>query len=122
MVQKGGEKRGWAMWVWLLQALSGVLLILLVGLHMVAQHFAEGDLLSYEGVRAYLSNPWAFALESLFLVVVLFHALAGVRAILFDLGLSPEWERAVTMILIGVGVVLFAYAVALTGFVVFSGR
>jgi succinate dehydrogenase cytochrome b556 subunit len=103
-----------ALWAWLTQAASGALLVLLAGLHMLAQHFTAEGLLRYEDVVAWLSRPPVFALETAFLAAVLTHALAGVRAILLDLGLGPTAERRLTLALAALGSVAFVYAVALT--------
>ncbi len=100
--------------VWLLQATTGVLLVVLILLHMIAHHFAAGDLLSYEDVVAYLANPAVFVLETLFLVTVTFHALAGVRAVALDLGLTDDQDRRLTRLLWGIGVLVVIYGVGLT--------
>src|SRR5512142_95478 len=82
-------------WLWMWQAVSGIALIGLVGLHWVAQHYlAAGGLRTYAEVVAYLRLPIALALELAFLAVVTGHALVGVRAILGDLGLPPRIRRA----------------------------
>ncbi|MGQ9584138.1 MAG: hypothetical protein ACUVXG_01900 [Anaerolineae bacterium] len=101
-------------WAWLVQAASGVVLVLLAGLHMLAQHFTAKGLLTYQDVVAWLARPEIFVLETVFLGAVLAHALAGVRAVLVDLGLSQGVQRWVSRMLVAVGLVLFAYAVILT--------
>lgn len=100
--------------VWLLQAASGGLLVILVLLHMVAQHFTAGQLLTYEHVVAYLSNPVVFALETLFLITATFHALAGVRSMALDLGLNDHQDRRLTRVLWVVGTLMVLYGVVLT--------
>lgn len=103
-----------ALWAWLIQATSGALLVVLAGVHMLAQHFTARGLLRYEDVVDWLGRPPIFALETAFLAAVLSHALAGVRAILLDLGLGPVAERRLTLALAALGAVAFVYAVALT--------
>ena len=101
--QKGG------VWIW--QVISGVLLIILLGLHMIAQHFVvEGGLRTYEDVIAYLRNPIILILEILFLIVVTYHAMVGVRAIFFDLGLSESARKRVTTLLTALGAIILAWA------------
>ena len=100
--------------VWLLQAASGVLLVILVLLHMIVQHFTAGELLTYDDVVAYLSNPVVFVLETLFLITVTFHALAGVRSVALDLGLNEHQERRLTRILWVAGALMVLYGIALT--------
>jgi succinate dehydrogenase / fumarate reductase membrane anchor subunit len=100
-------------WIW--QAATGVGLVVLAGLHMVAHHFVvEGGLRDFGQVQDYLAHPAIWPLEVLFLVVVTAHALLGVRAILFDLGLSDAAEKRVTQALWVIGVVTVAYGLWLT--------
>lgn len=106
-------------YAWIGQAVSGVLLLGLLGLHMIAHHFAvEGGLRNYEQVLTYLGNPLILVIELLFLVIVMYHALVGVRSIIFDLGLEPHQERTVTGVLtvIGVIVVIYGFYLAITLF------
>lgn len=104
-------------WGWLLQAISGILLVVLVGLHWVAQHFmAAGGLRTYDEVVAYLRQPTVFALEVAFLITVTTHALLGVRAILLDLGLDSrvEWLLRWALTLVGVATVWYGVDLTLT--------
>jgi len=94
---------------WLAQAVSGLLLIALLGLHLVANHFVTGGLRTYQQVVDYLSHPLILVLELLFLCVVTTHALLGVRAILMDFGLSHRSARVLNRILTGIGVVIVLY-------------
>ncbi len=102
-------------WLWLLQSLSGVTLIVLVGAHLTAQHYlAAGGLRTYAEVVSYLRQPVALGLELSFLVVVTGHALMGVRAILGDLSLSPRLRRSTDMALWAIGFVTVLYGLQLT--------
>lgn len=100
-------------WIW--QAVTGVGLVILAGLHMVAHHFVvAGGLRNFAEVLAYIRNPLIWPLEILFLICVTAHALLGVRAVIFDLGLSETAERRVTQVLWGVGLLAVAYGTWLT--------
>ncbi len=100
-------------WIW--QAVTGVGLVILAGLHMFAHHFVvEGGLRNFQEVQDYLGNPLIWPLEVLFLVTVTVHALLGVRAVVFDLGLSEAAERRVTQVLWVVGVLIVVYGLWLT--------
>lgn len=102
------------MWIW--QALSGILLTILLVVHMIANHFVvEGGLRTYADVLHYLSNPAIFVLETVFLMVVTAHALMGVRAIILDLGISPAADRRLKTALFALGAIIVVYAVWLTG-------
>jgi succinate dehydrogenase hydrophobic anchor subunit len=95
---------------WLWQVITGVGLVLLLGLHLVANHFiAKGGLRDYAEVVAYLRNPIILSLEVLFLICVTSHALLGVRAIFLDLGLTDRTEKRLTEVLKGIGVLTVGY-------------
>jgi len=104
-------------WGW--QAVTGALVLVLVTLHMIANHFVvTGGLRDYQQVIDYITNPVILPLETLFLVVVSWHGLLGLRAVIFDFGLSQQVERAVTRILYGVWGVTVVYGVALLAILV----
>jgi succinate dehydrogenase hydrophobic anchor subunit len=107
--------------LWLLQAISGLALGALLGLHMIANHFiVEGGLRTYKDVLYYLSNPTIFVLEVIFLLVVVPHAFLGLRAILLDLGPKPRIQRIMDIILGAMGIATLVYGIAL--FVTLQGR
>jgi succinate dehydrogenase hydrophobic anchor subunit len=109
-----------ASWLW--QALSGLGLLALAGLHMLAHHFVVPEgIRDFAGVVDYLRHPLIVALEVAFLVVVTAHAVLGVRAVLFDLGLTPRAERAVTRLLTFLGVLTVAYGLWLTWMITHGG-
>jgi succinate dehydrogenase hydrophobic anchor subunit len=97
-------------WVW--QAATGVLLLILLTVHMIAQHFiVEGGLRTHAEVVDYLRSPVILVVEHLFLVTVTLHAMLGIRAVLFDFGLAPATERRITSWLSAIGVLTVAYGV-----------
>jgi succinate dehydrogenase hydrophobic anchor subunit len=111
------ESKPTAAWLW--QVFTGVGLVVLLGLHMVANHFvAKGGLRDYAAVVAYLRNPIILGLESLFLVCVTTHALLGVRAIFLDFGLSDQFEQKLTRVLKWIGVLTVAYGLVVMWFVI----
>ena len=107
--QPGRQGGGWA---WILQVVTGAALIVLVVVHLVAQHFvadAPGGLRDRASVLAYLGDPVVVVVESLFLLAVTWHAMLGVRSILLDLGLSATGRRRVTVGVTALGVVTLGY-------------
>lgn len=99
-------------WSWVLQVVTGVALLVLVVVHLVAQHFvvdSPGGLRDHASVLEYLGNPVIVVVESLFMLTVTWHALLGVRSILFDLGLSASARSRVTVGLTALGVVTLGY-------------
>jgi succinate dehydrogenase hydrophobic anchor subunit len=100
-------------WAW--QVRTGVVLIVLLGLHFVANHFiAKGGLRDFAAVADYLRNPVILALEVLFLLAVTTHALLGVRSIALDFGPSGRAQTVLSRVLAVVGVLTVAYALWLT--------
>jgi succinate dehydrogenase hydrophobic anchor subunit len=109
----GSRSRSWRWTAW-----SGVALLVLVTVHMVAHHFVVhevGGLRTYHQVLEYIGNPWIFTIESVFLVVVTIHAMLGLRSVLFDLGLSDNARRWWNRALVVLGVVTVAYGFVLIG-------
>jgi succinate dehydrogenase hydrophobic anchor subunit len=107
---------------WLAQVVSGVLLLILLTVHMVAQHFVvEGGLRTYDQVVAWLRNPVVFTVEALLLVCVTWHGIAGVHAVLLDLGLRGRAERIVARILGDVVVATVLYGLWLLYMIAFRG-
>ena len=101
--------------MWLVKAVSGVLLIGFLGLHLVAQHLlVEGGLRDFSAVVAYLRHPLALVAEIGLLASVIIHAALGVRAVLVDM---LHTERAVTRAEWGIriaAILALAYGVVLT--------
>jgi succinate dehydrogenase / fumarate reductase membrane anchor subunit len=118
-------------WTWHMAA--GVVLLLLLGLHMVIMHMGGSfHLFAPHGSDAVsiANSQWrdskiCFAVSYILLLGVgLYHGLYGLRTILLELTLPPAMEKAVTAILLVVGLGLFglgswaawaAHTVALAG-------
>ena len=107
---------------WLAQVVSGVLLLVLLTVHMIAQHFVvEGGLRTYDQVIAWIRNPVVFAIEALLLVCVTWHGIAGIHAVLLDLGLRGRVERIAARVLLDLGVVTILYGLWLLYMLAFRG-
>ncbi len=106
--------------LWMTQALSGVLLVALLGLHWVAQHYvARGGLRTYQQVLAYVGHPLVGFLEALFLLVVTGHAALGLRSMALDWGLSDRAMSRVNRVLLALVVLAVGYGWWLLGRLVF---
>jgi len=100
-------------WYW--QMFTGIALVLLLGLHFIANHFiAKGGIRDFADVVTYLRNPIVLVLEVLFLIVVATHAMLGVRAIIMDFGISSQAEKRLSQVLTVIGVLTVAYGLWLT--------
>lgn len=103
-------------WRW--TGITGVALLALVTIHMVAHHFVVdsiGGLRTYQQVLDYIDTPIIVVIEGVFLVVVTAHAMLGLRSVLLDFGLSERWRGLLERSLIVLGVVTVAYGFVLIG-------
>lgn len=103
-------------WRW--TVVTGLALLVLVGVHMIAHHFVVrevGGLRTYRQVLAYVANPAIFTIEAAFLITVTAHALLGVRSVLLDLGVGPRARRRIDLGLWALGVATVAYGLFLVG-------
>ena len=97
-------------WLWLAKVVTGVLVFALLVIHLLVNHLvAEGGLLTYADVLAYYANPVIPLMEGAFLILVVTHALLGVRSIVLDMSLAPAIVRGVDVLLCGVGVLSIGY-------------
>ena len=97
--------------VWIFQVISGVLLFVLLGVHIVMQHFVvKGGLRDYAQVLRYLSNPAVLAVESLFVIILTWHAMLGLRAVLLDFGFGRRGQALITWGVTVLGAITAAYS------------
>lgn len=104
--------------VWWAVAGTGAALLVLVTVHMVANHFVVesiGGLRTYHQVLEYIGNPVIFTLECFFLIVVTAHALLGLRGVLFDMGFGARARRRIDIGLWVLAIVTVAYGFFLVG-------
>jgi succinate dehydrogenase hydrophobic anchor subunit len=104
--------------VWRALAGTGVALLVLVTVHMVANHFVVesiGGLRTYRQVLEYIGNPVIFTVECFFLLVVTAHALLGLRGVLFDMGFGARARRRIDAGLWVLGVATAGYGFFLVG-------
>jgi succinate dehydrogenase hydrophobic anchor subunit len=112
-------RRGRSQRVWHWTAGSGMALVALATMHIVAQHFVvhqKGGLRTYGEVLSYIANPVIFVLEAGFLLAVTIHAMLGIRGILHDLDLSPRAARRLdaTLWVVGTGTVAYGMVLLVT--------
>lgn len=97
-------------WLWLVKIVTGPLLIVLILVHFIVNHFiGQNGLLTYADVVAYYSNPLIPLMEILFLATVVTHSLSGLRGIILDLKPSRGVLTAVDWLLALVGVAAVSY-------------
>lgn len=110
-------------WLWLYKIIAGLLIVLLLGLHFIVNHLvAPQGLLSWSDVVAYYQNPIIPIIEVIFLIVVVSHALIGLRSIVLDLNPSAAVVRSLDILFVLVGVVSIVYGIWLVTVVISFGR
>jgi succinate dehydrogenase hydrophobic anchor subunit len=103
-------KSGENTWLWLIKIVTGPLLVILISVHFLVNHFvAEHGLLTYADVIAYYKNPLIPAMEICFLVTVVSHSLIGLRGIILDLKPSRSILKIIDWVLVLVGVSAVSY-------------
>lgn len=76
------------LWAWVLQRVSAVLVVVLVGVH--------------------LWMPWSRPLRLTLLATVILHAVLGIRVIILDFARSVRIQKVLLVVLVGLGAVLLA--------------
>ncbi len=96
---------------WLLNRLTGILIIFYLILHVwVTHHLAHGPE-KYGQVMRFLANPFFTLLEIGLVGVVLYHAMNGIRILLVDFGKAALAQQRTFWVLMIVGVALFIFSV-----------
>jgi succinate dehydrogenase hydrophobic anchor subunit len=81
------DARAQGVWAWILQRLSAVLLFVLLGTHLAVLHYVDENLvISFAGVAARMKSVLYLIVDGGLLSVGLYHALNGLRAVIFDFG------------------------------------
>jgi succinate dehydrogenase membrane anchor subunit len=106
-------------YLWLMQLITGILIAVLLGIHMVMQHLDK--ILPFFGVNLNDPTSWNSMIERsrqgiwagvyiALLAVVLSHALNGLRNVILELTPSPRTERVVTGAILAFGIIIFLWA------------
>jgi succinate dehydrogenase cytochrome b556 subunit len=104
------QPSGLETWAWLLQRITSLFLLVFLGAHLWLLHVAmAGQTIDIASVGARLRSPLYLWLDIGLLVIVVFHGLNGLRAVLLDFGPLQKRPVAVTWLLgiIGLSLVVF---------------
>ena len=105
-------KSGETVWLWLIKMVSGVLIVVILGIHFVVNHaIGSGGLLTWSDVVAYYSHPIVPIMESLFIILVVPHSLIGLRGIILDLHPTRGILTAINWLFSLVGIVATVYGI-----------
>jgi succinate dehydrogenase hydrophobic membrane anchor protein len=99
------------MWPWLGQRVTAVVVLVTIGVHLILTHlFAIGEL-SFDDIADRLANVAVLVNDVLLLLAVTFHALNGVRMVVFDYTDLGRGRRIFDAALWVIGVALSVYGI-----------
>lgn len=104
-------------YLWFLQLVTGALMAIFLGTHMVIMHLE--NILGFFGIEIREPTSWKSMMERagnsfwlafyiLFLAFGLYHGLNGLRGIILELSPSAKTERIVTWAIVAIGIMTFA--------------
>jgi len=97
---------------WLLQRVTAALIFIALGAHFWVIHYdVVGADITYKSVLHRFGNPWLVTMDVALLTTGVYHALNGLRAVIFDFGLSAKAQRSVTWGLIVVGLLVLLFGI-----------
>ncbi|MFP6634757.1 MAG: succinate dehydrogenase, cytochrome b556 subunit [Dehalococcoidia bacterium] len=88
--RNAGTRAGW--WAWFLQRLTGVALVGYLFLHILVISTAQAGQDAFDSVLIVLQKPFFVVLDLFLIAAVVYHALNGVRVLLFDLGIGLKQQ------------------------------
>lgn len=99
---------------WFTQAGLGILLIVLLSVHLLVNHWiAPQGLLSHGDVVRYYDVLGIALMEIMFLIIVTAHCLLGLHNILLDINLSSNLTTVLTWLLVILGISVVIYGARL---------
>lgn len=102
------RKRNVGFWAFALNRLTGLALVLYLGLHLVILSLLLQGESGWDQFVALARSPWFLALDVVLLFGILYHALNGIRVTLVGLGIGADNQRAIFWVLTAIGGVLLA--------------
>lgn len=116
-MERGTEGRrvpagAWEWRLWVLHRVTGLLLVLGLGAHIIILHLAEpGEGIRFDRVADRLASAPFVALDAVLLAAALFHGLNGVRVVAVDMGMGPRALRPFSFGLLALGTAGLVYGV-----------
>lgn len=100
------------MWVWILHRITGVIIVLYGIAHLwVVSHARVDSGASFDRLIDTFNKPWVKALELVLLAAILYHAVNGLRILLFDLGIGVRVQKQLFWGLMGGGAILMGFMI-----------
>lgn len=105
-----GELHSAGVWAWLMQRITGAVLLVFLGTHFWVLHYATaGEHIRLADVMHRLHSPFFMVVDSALLATALYHGLNGVRMIFFDFGFGRWVNKAFSAVLwiVGLGTLVY---------------
>ena len=100
---------------WLFQAATGAFIIFFLGVHLYVAHINGGSPVElFDTVVGNLSNPWWLAFFLVFLWIVTYHGLNGLKGIIYETGISTRGRKGVSWAIMGVYIASIIYGTVLS--------
>jgi succinate dehydrogenase / fumarate reductase cytochrome b subunit len=96
------------MWAWVGHRLTGIALVVYVFLHLSfisTASLGDGEA-SFDDLMATTSQPLFVLMDFVLVIVVIYHAVNGLRVVLFDMGVGIKRQKLVFWIAMAVAAVL----------------
>lgn len=112
--QRIGTSKVAGTWAWFLQRVSAVLLVVLLGVHIYLDHYAQvGAEITVGWVHERLGQLLYIAIDYSMLAMVLFHGLNGTRTILFDFDIFMKRKKTVDIGLLVLGIATMIWGIVI---------
>ena len=96
------------MWAWVFQRVTGLGIVVYLVMHILVISSSLQGGARFDSVLHFLESRPFIPLEIILLAGIIFHAVNGVRIVLFDLGVGVRSQKQIFWSAMGVGAVLFA--------------
>lgn len=105
---------GMGMWAFILHRISGLALIFYLLLHVLVISTSLSGPAAFNKLLAILTSPFFLTLDLGLLAAILFHALNGIRILLFDLGIGIRVQKPLFLAVVIVAFILWTLTFYLT--------
>ena len=97
-------------WAWLMQRITGAVLLVFLGAHIWMLHYVTGgEHIRLADVMRRLTSPFFLTVDSSLLATAIYHGLNGVRMVFLDLGFGRAVNKVFTGFLwiLGLGTLVY---------------
>ena len=111
------------MWAWIGHRITGVALVVYIFLHLsfiTTASLGDGPK-NFDALMKITSQPLFIVLDFVLVVVVIYHAMNGLRVVLFDAGYGIRRQKQVFWVAMGAAAVLIIAGIIVLWHLVFPG-